>query len=66
MNKIDNGKLNLTVLNNGVDLPEDFDMTNLSSFGMRLVDILIDQLGAELNIERKNGVAFSITFENDN
>ncbi len=62
MTKLDNGKLNLTVLNNGVDLPEDFDMTNLSSFGMRLVDILKDQLGAELNIERKDGVAFSLTF----
>ncbi len=65
MTKLENGKLNLTVLNNGVDLPEDFDMTNLSSFGMRLVDILKDQLGAELNIERKDGVAFSLTFGNN-
>ena len=65
MIKLDNGKMNLTVFNNGVDLPEDFDMTNLSSFGMRLVDILKDQLGAELSIERKDGVAFSLTFGNN-
>ncbi|RLC58634.1 MAG: hypothetical protein DRH89_00560 [Candidatus Cloacimonadota bacterium] len=62
MNKLDNGKLNLTVWNNGIDLPEDFDMDNLSSFGMRLVDILKLQLEAELIIERKEGVAFSLIF----
>ncbi len=62
MNKLDNGKLNLTVWNNGIDLPKDFDMTNLSSFGMRLVDILKEQLEAELIIERKEGVAFSLIF----
>ena len=62
MNELDNGKLNLTVWNNGVDLPKDFDMNNLSSFGMRLVEILKFQLEAELTIERKDGVAFSLTF----
>ena len=63
MNKLDNGKLKLTVWNNGIDLPKDFDMTNLSSFGMRLVEILTMQLEAELIIERKKGVAFSLIFE---
>jgi two-component sensor histidine kinase len=62
MNKLDNGKLNLTVWNNGIDLPKDFDMTDLSSFGMRLVDILTLQLEAELIIERNEGVAFSLIF----
>ncbi|MCK5051693.1 MAG: PAS domain S-box protein [Candidatus Cloacimonetes bacterium] len=62
MNKLDNGKLNLTVWNNGIDLPKDFDMNNLNSFGMKLVDILKLQLEAELIIERKEGVAFSLIF----
>ena len=62
INKLDNGKLKLTVWNNGVDLPEDFDMDNLNSFGMKLVDILKHQLEAELTIERDEGVAFSLIF----
>jgi len=62
MNKLDNGKLHLTVWNNGVDLPKDFDMTDLSSFGMRLVEILQLQLEADLIIERNEGVAFSLIF----
>lgn len=62
MTRLENGKMNLTVWNNGIDLPENFDMNNLSSFGMRLVDILKQQLEAELIIERKEGVAFSLIF----
>ena len=62
MNRLDNGKMNLTVRNNGIDLPTNFDMNKLSSFGMRLVDILKNQLEAELIIERKEGVAFSLIF----
>ena len=61
-NKLDNQKLKLTVWNNGVDLPEKFDMDNLDSFGMKLVDILKHQLEAELIIERDKGVAFSLIF----
>jgi len=59
---VEDNKLNLTVWNNGVDLPEGFDMSNLSSFGMRLVEILKLQLEADMYIERKEGVAFSLIF----
>jgi len=62
MKKVEDNKLNLTVWNNGVDLPEGFDMSNLSSFGMRLVEILKLQLEADMHIERKEGVAFSLIF----
>lgn len=62
LNELDNGKMKLTVWNNGVDLPKDFNIADLSSFGMRLVDILKQQLSAELIIERKEGVAFSLIF----
>ena len=62
INKLDDGKLKLTVWNNGSPLPKDFDMDNLNSFGMKLVDILKHQLEAELIIERNEGVAFSLIF----
>ncbi len=62
MVKLENDKLKLTVWNNGVDLPEDFDMENLSTFGMRLVDILAHQIEAQLTINRTKRVAFSLIF----
>jgi len=60
--KLEDEKIKLTVWNNGSPLPKDFDMDNLTSFGMKLVDILKHQLEAELIIERKEGVAFSLIF----
>lgn len=62
MHKLDNGKLELKVWNNGIDLPNDFSMTDLSTFGMRLVEILKLQLEAEMHIKRDEGVAFSLIF----
>ncbi len=60
--KLEDEKIKLTVWNNGSPLPKDFDMDNLTSFGMKLVDILKHQLEAELIVERKEGVAFSLIF----
>ncbi|MCC4769272.1 PAS domain S-box protein [Methanosarcina sp. DH2] len=59
----------LTVLDNGVGLPENFDVENLDTLGMQLVTSLVDQLDGELKLKRNNGTEFTMRFtvtEKDN
>ncbi|MEO8097446.1 MAG: histidine kinase dimerization/phosphoacceptor domain -containing protein [Acidobacteriota bacterium] len=52
----------LTVTDNGVGLPADFDWTTSRTLGLRLVRTLAQQLGAEVEHSRADGTAFSILF----
>jgi two-component sensor histidine kinase len=52
----------LVVGDDGAGLPEDIDFKNLSSFGLYLVNILTEQLEGKLDIDRKKGTTFTITF----
>ncbi|MBI4660138.1 MAG: PAS domain S-box protein [Verrucomicrobia bacterium] len=56
------GECVLTFSDNGVGLPEDFDLDNPATLGLRLVRILTTQLGGALNFERNDGTGFTITF----
>jgi PAS domain S-box-containing protein len=52
----------LTISDNGIGIPENFDIKNLDSLGMQLVTSLVDQLDGELELKRKNGTEFTIRF----
>lgn len=52
----------LEVRDNGVGLPECIDVKNTRSMGMQLVNVLIEQLGGEIEIGRQNGTQFRIRF----
>ena len=52
----------LSISDNGVGIPEDFDFENLDSLGMKLVITLVDQLDGELELKRNNGTEFIIRF----
>ncbi len=54
------GWLTLTVADNGVGLPADFDTRNTHSLGLQLVHMLIKQLRGELEIHHDGGVSFVI------
>jgi len=54
--------LELIVADNGVGLPADINLTNPDSLGLTLVNLLIRQLNATLNIERNSGTTFRIVF----
>jgi len=54
--------LQLKVADNGVGIPEDFDLENTDSLGMQLVYSLTDQLEGEVRCDRTQGTAFHITF----
>lgn len=53
----------LHVSDNGIGLPESFDIKNTESLGLWLVNILVnDQLDGSLTIDRNSGTRFSIRF----
>jgi two-component sensor histidine kinase len=52
----------LSVFDNGVGIPADFDIEDLDSLGLQLVTTLVDQLDGELELKRDNGTEFTIRF----
>lgn len=54
----------LTIEDNGVGLPAGFSIENPASSGMIIIKLLIEQLGAKLEIENKKGTIFHIYFQN--
>jgi PAS domain S-box-containing protein len=52
----------LTVSDNGVGMPEGFNLGNPDTLGIQLVMILVDQLEGELELKRDHGTEFIIRF----
>ena len=52
----------LTVSDDGIGIPEDFNSEDSDSLGLQLVAILVDQLDGELELKRNNGTEFTILF----
>ena len=60
--KKDNSQNVLTVADNGIGLPEDFDLPRAQSLGLQMVTALVQQLDGTLEIKRDMGTVWSITF----
>jgi two-component sensor histidine kinase len=56
------GQTTLIIRDNGVGLPPDTDLENSSSLGLRLVRMLAQQLGAEMQMNRSKGSEFKFRF----
>jgi two-component sensor histidine kinase len=56
------GHLTLTVSDDGVGFPEDIDTQNARSLGLQLVHTLVRQLDGHIEVHRRNGTTFSVTF----
>ncbi len=56
------GRLALSVSDNGTGLPPDAELQNIESLGLRLVDMLTQQLRGTIELDRSAGTAFRITF----
>jgi PAS domain S-box-containing protein len=52
----------MKVSDNGVGIPEIFEIEDLDSLGMQLVASLVDQLDGELELKKDNGTEFTIRF----
>ncbi|MCO5381200.1 MAG: PAS domain-containing protein [Methanosarcina barkeri] len=52
----------LTVSDNGIGMPESFDLENPDGLGIQLITTLVDQLEGEIELKRDNGTEFTIRF----
>jgi PAS domain S-box-containing protein len=58
-----NHELELIVSDNGIGIPDEFDLVNNSTLGIKLVGNLVqNQLGGKMELVRSNGTAFKIIF----
>jgi len=52
----------LTISDNGVGIPETFNIEKSDSLGLQLIHVLIDQLDGKVKLNRDNGTEFIIEF----
>ncbi len=60
------GKVYITVEDNGIGLPEDFRIDETDSLGLQLVQTLTDQLDGTLEFKTGGGTKYLLTFEKMN
>ncbi len=64
LTKPEMGRVNLTVSDDGIGLPEGFDINTTKSLGLRLVKILVEhQLQGTLEVISKEGTTFNMEFD---
>ncbi len=54
--------ITLMVGDNGVGLPKDFNIKEVKSLGLQLVNDLVEQLEGSIKLQKKRGTLFKITF----
>ena len=59
--EIDNN-YTLIVKDNGIGLPENYNLQNVDTLGLQLADMLTQQLKGHVEIDRNHGTTFKITF----
>lgn len=52
----------LEISNNGIGMDENFDFKEEKTLGVQLIQMLVVQLDANLEINRKNGTGYRIRF----
>lgn len=60
---IDSDRAIIDVKDNGIGMPDEIDMKNVNTLGLRLVNTLIKQLDGMMEINRNNGTEYKIIFE---
>jgi len=53
-------RMQVVVSDNGVGIPDSISFTHSTGFGMKLIGMLVDQIGGNIRIERSDGTAFVI------
>ena len=64
--KESDGEVYLHVHDNGKGIEEDVDPESAPSLGLHLIQILKEQLGAELKLSASNGTSYEIRFKKEN
>ncbi len=62
----DDQNIEVVVSDNGVGVPEHIDLKDSKTFGLRLINMLVeDQLGGKIEVEKDGGTTFKIEFERE-
>ena len=56
----------LTVSDNGVGIPDNFELTETTSLGLQLVFLLTDQLHGKLTVRLANPTSFQLRLPSEN
>jgi PAS domain S-box-containing protein len=62
LKKLEDNKIKITVSDNGIGLPDDFQMEGTESLGMQLILAFAQQIDGEIELAGKGGTNISITF----
>ena len=65
LRKDNDNQVSLTVADDGVGLPEGFDIRKSDSLGLRLVTMLVGQVRGELRTTNERGAKFEVVFPGD-
>jgi len=57
------GEFVLKISDDGKTISEDIDIHNNVNFGLTIVNLLVDQIGGQISIERAKGTTFKIIFK---
>ncbi|MBL4586606.1 MAG: PAS domain S-box protein [Flavobacteriales bacterium] len=63
LSKLADGRLKLIIGDDGIGLPDNFDIENADTLGLQLVTTLTTQIAGDLVIDTKKGTSFSIVFK---
>jgi PAS domain S-box-containing protein len=63
LRKLPEHRVMMSISDNGIGLPDDFNIEQAESLGLQLIMALANQLDGELIVSRENGPRFSITFK---
>ncbi|MGQ0501840.1 MAG: sensor histidine kinase [Panacagrimonas sp.] len=59
---VDGTHVEIAVTDDGTGIPDDFNLDSLASLGMQLVQVLSEQLDADLSIQRRDPTRIAFTF----
>ncbi len=63
MHQLLDSEFQLTISDNGIGLPLDYNLLDKNTLGLNLVRNLVEQLGGDLEISGRGGTSFSIKFK---
>jgi two-component sensor histidine kinase len=62
LRRIEGGRIEIAVSDNGVGFPKEIDFRSPSSLGLRIVNMLAQQIQATLALDTQEGTTFLVTF----
>ena len=58
----ENGRATISVQDDGIGLPDDFDFERVTTLGLQLVNLLAEELHGAVQINRQKGTRFTVSF----